>query len=266
MKTGIDALDRKIDDTLAMASRRFGAAAVERIAKSRLTQFEDWEPADSLQRPSWLFTPGIETRPFWERGQCGRLERVIDALEAAGPRISEEVRSLDPASGITYHHLSVSPDQVTGWKNWFFYQDHLPNDALLARVPTVRSVVESFGREYLDRFEIHLSLLEPSAHIPPHCGGVNAKLTLHLPLAIPEGDTAIRVASSVRGWTEGRVLVFDDSYEHEAWNRTSQRRAVLLLTAYHPDLSLDEIGVIEMLEPLNVEVYRAYLREQRPAA
>ncbi len=95
---------------------------------------------------------------------------------------------------------------------------------------------------------------------------MNAKLTLHLPLAIPEGDTAIRVASSARGWTEGRVLVFDDSYEHEAWNRTSRRRAVLLLTAYHPDLSLDEIGVLEMLEPLNVEVYRAFLREQRPAA
>ncbi len=153
MKTGIATLDRKIDDTLASAGRRFGAAAVERIAKSRLTQFEDWQPADSLQRPSWLFTPGLDTRPFWERGQCGRLERVIDALEAAGPRIAEEVRSLDPATGIAYHHLSVAPDQVRGWKNWFFYQDHLPNDALLARVPTVRSVVESFGREHLDRFE-----------------------------------------------------------------------------------------------------------------
>ena len=266
MKTGIRALDQKIDDVLDLARRRFGAAAVERIAESRLTRFEDWTSPDPLQNPSWLFTPGIETRPFWERGQCGRLERVIDALEAAGPTIAQEVGALDPSTGIAYHHLSVTPDQAPGWKNWFFYEDHRPNDALLARVPSVRNVVESFGHEYLDRFEIHLSVLEPSAHIPPHCGGVNAKLTLHLPLAVPEGDTAIRVASSVRGWSEGRVLVFDDSYEHEAWNRTAQRRAVLLLTAYHPDLTVEEIGVIEMLEPLNVEVYRAYLREHRPAA
>jgi aspartyl/asparaginyl beta-hydroxylase (cupin superfamily) len=160
----------------------------------------------------------------------------------------------------------MRPEQAPGWKNWFFYQDHRPDEALLARVPAVRAAVERVGREQLDRFEIHLSVLEPGAHIPPHCGGGNAKLTLHLPLRIPEGDTAIRVAGEARGWREGEVLIFDDSFVHEAWNRTRERRAVLLLTAYHPDLSIEEIGVMEMLEPINVEVYREYLRRNNAAA
>jgi hypothetical protein len=265
MKTGRQGLDDRIAATLSSAVARFGAAAVERIAASRLTKFEPSEGNDPRQRPTWLYTPGLSTRPFWARSQCGRLIEAITALEQGYEKIRDEIRALDPASGVAYDHLSMRPEQAPGWKNWFFYQDHRPDEALLARVPTVRDTVERLPREQLDRFEIHLSVLEPGAHIPPHCGGGNAKLTLHLPLHIPEGDTAIRVGGEQRGWREGEVLIFDDSFVHEAWNRTQERRAVLLLTAYHPDLSREEIGVLEMLEPINVEVYREYLRQTKSA-
>jgi aspartate beta-hydroxylase len=258
MRTGIQAIDEKIDAAIAEASRRFGAAAVERVAASRFTKFEAWQPNEALQRPTWLFTPGLTARPFWERAQCGRLERIIEALEAAGPKIVEEVRSVDPATGSTYQHISLSAEQIQGWKNWFFYRAYRPNDEILARVPSMR-VVE---REGIDQGEVQLSVLEPSAHIPPHHGGTNLRLTLHLPLIVPEGDTALRVGDAARGWTENKVLVFDDSYEHEAWNRTGQRRAVIILAAYHPDLSLDEIGAFQMLESVLVESYRMFLKEQ----
>ncbi|MFM8275542.1 MAG: aspartyl/asparaginyl beta-hydroxylase domain-containing protein, partial [Cyanobium sp.] len=47
-------------------------------------------------------------------------------------------------------------------------------------------------------------------------------------LIVPE-SCGLRVASEVRSWREGECLVFDDTAEHEAWNRSSRTRVVLLL-------------------------------------
>jgi aspartate beta-hydroxylase len=32
-------------------------------------------------------------------------------------------------------------------------------------------------------------------------------------------------------------LVFDDSFEHEVWNESTERRLVLLFDIFHPDLT-----------------------------
>ena len=59
----------------------------------------------------------------------------------------------------------------------------------------------------------------------------------------------------------GRIMViFDDTYDHEAWNRTSEPRAVILLKAYHPELTVEEVGVLEMFAPLSTQVYRTLLK------
>src|SRR5215470_11228679 len=65
------------------------------------------------------------------------------------------------------------------------------------------------------------SRLAPGAHITPHRGYEGYSgfvLRCHLGLVVPEG-CALKVGDETRGWQEGRCLVFDDSYEHEAWNR-----------------------------------------------
>ena len=35
-------------------------------------------------------------------------------------------------------------------------------------------------------------------------------------------------------WTEGRTLVFDDTFHHEVWNDTNELRAVLLIQFRRP--------------------------------
>ena len=58
----------------------------------------------------------------------------------------------------------------------------------------------------------------------------------HLALIIPEPESAcgIRVGDQVRHWQQGRSLVFDDTYEHEAWNNTEVDRVVLFLDIIRP--------------------------------
>jgi aspartate beta-hydroxylase len=266
MKTGIPDVDRMIEQVLAEAAKRFGAAAVERIAASRLPAFGPVPFEDPRQRPTWVHTPGLRAQPWWTREQCGRLTEMIVAFEEAFPRIRAEILALDTTSAtVPYDHLSVDPEAIRGWKNLFFIGDYEPNHALLAKVPSLAAIVDRFSVEQLDKFELFLSMLDPGTHIPAHFGGGNAKLTLHLPLVIPEGDCALRVDQETRRWKEGEMAIFDDTFDHEAWNRTDQRRAVILLKGYHPDLTVEEIGVLEMFTPLHVKVYRQFLKHKEAA-
>ena len=57
----------------------------------------------------------------------------------------------------------------------------------------------------------------------------------------------MRVGNEHVKWVEGEPVVFDDSYEHEVWNRTLEKRVVLLFDIWHPDLSLSErIAISDM--------------------
>ena len=84
------------------------------------------------------------------------------------------------------------------------------------------------------------SLLAPHTHIPPHTGVINGRLTVHLPLVVPPDCGALRAGEQAHAWEEGRCLVFDDSFVHEAWNDSPHLRAVLIFDIWHPALSAVE--------------------------
>ena len=74
------------------------------------------------------------------------------------------------------------------------------------------------------------SLLRPGTHLYPHRGEMTGVLRCHLPLLVPTGDVGLRIGGETRSWQPGRCLVFDDTLEHEAWNRGDGDRVVLLVT------------------------------------
>jgi len=72
------------------------------------------------------------------------------------------------------------------------------------------------------------SSLTPGTHITPHTGYDEGLLRCHMGLTVPE-NCALRVGDETRTWQEGKCMVFDDTVEHEAWNRGDRTRVVLLL-------------------------------------
>jgi aspartyl/asparaginyl beta-hydroxylase (cupin superfamily) len=40
---------------------------------------------------------------------------------------------------------------------------------------------------------------------------------------------------------EGKAIVFDDSFEHEAWNDGNSARITLVFDIWHPDLTQREV-------------------------
>ena len=110
--------------------------------------------------------------------------------------------------------------------------------------------------------EVTFSCLSPGAHLKPHCGSTNTRLTAHLPLLVPDGVCSIRCGEEVRTYREGELIIFDDSYEHEVWHKggaDSGVRVVLLLRFWHPDLPPSEYGQVLR------EMRATYRRHQKAA-
>ena len=59
------------------------------------------------------------------------------------------------------------------------------------------------------------------------------------PLVVPPA-CGFRVGNEVREWDEGRLIIFDDTIEHEAWNESDRDRVVLIFDIWRPELSAQE--------------------------
>lgn len=83
---------------------------------------------------------------------------------------------------------------------------------------------------------IVFSMLKAGAHIAPHTGMYNTRLICHLPLIVPAG-CRFRVGNEVREWQVGKLMIFDDTIEHEAWNDGADDRVILIFDVWRPELS-----------------------------
>jgi aspartyl/asparaginyl beta-hydroxylase (cupin superfamily) len=200
-----------------------------------------------LQQPSAYFFPGLPQTQFFERADFDWAPRIESATDA----IREELNGLlaDGRDGFKpyLHHdpnrprmgdrqLLDSPD----WSALFLCENGLRDEAAIARCPhTWEAVQAAPGVTMANSPTIMFSLLRPGARIAPHVGMFNTRLVCHLPLVVPPA-CGFRVGNEVREWEEGRLIIFDDTIEHEAWNDSDRDRVVLIFDIWRPELSARE--------------------------
>ncbi len=80
------------------------------------------------------------------------------------------------------------------------------------------------------------SILEPGAHIPEHRGILRGLLRGQLAIIVPKEreKCVLFIEKAPHYWTEGRMLIFDDTYHHEVRNETHEERVVLILHFERP--------------------------------
>jgi hypothetical protein len=57
----------------------------------------------------------------------------------------------------------------------------------------------------------------------------------------------LRVGDETRGFEEGKIAIFDDSFNHEAWHNGPTTRITLIMDIWHPDLSDEEVKFLKLL-------------------
>jgi aspartate beta-hydroxylase len=184
--------------------------------------------------------PGLESRPWHDPGQFP----LAGYLEAHAPEIRDELLALEP----TAFHREAEPIRRSGeWDVAFFFERGRRRDEICEQCPITTRGLEAYPAVRTLAGLIYVSRMRRDTHVHPHRGPTNLRLRCHLGIKVPDGDCAIRVGGDTRRWEEGRCLVFDDSFEHEAWNHTDEDRIVLIVDVWHPDLSEIEIRLLEAL-------------------
>lgn len=110
------------------------------------------------------------------------------------------------------------------WKTFILVFFSIKNLDACEACPKTLSVIETIPNVSVVMF----SRLDPQTHIPAHEGYTTDVLRWHLALSVPEPEQCVlRVGDEKRNWREGKVLVFDDTVEHEVWNRGDSSRTIL---------------------------------------
>jgi aspartate beta-hydroxylase len=246
------------------------AGAAEPIPP-RLTQFLDQqfqntppEYAHPQQRPSFQFYPGLEPRPWYEREKFDWVPAIETTFEAIR---SELVKLLArPDTMRPYVNESANTPELwrelAGSADWNSYHLWQAGEQVAEHCEQCPATLAALDKAPLMHAQGHapealFSLLAPGTHIPPHCGLANTRLTVHLPLIVPAGCT-IRVGNETLSWREGRCLIFDDSFEHEVWNRGSDTRGVLIFEIWHPALTAIERRAIQTLIMTADDFYKRF--------
>jgi hypothetical protein len=73
------------------------------------------------------------------------------------------------------------------------------------------------------------SCLEPGVITALHRDFNKKVLRCHIPIYIPQGDTAIKINNEIKYWNDNEYFIFDDTYDHQAWNYTKEKRIVLII-------------------------------------
>jgi hypothetical protein len=205
-----------------------------------------------LQQPTNFYLPELPQRQFYERAELA----WADEFEMETPTIKDELNTaLVSGKGIKPY---VGPNDrarsrdYTGdprWSAFHLYQDGeiVPENA--SQCPRTMAALEKIPmfRVADSSPSVMFSLLLPGARILPHHGLTNVRLICHLPLIVPANCGRLRVGNEERSWEEGRLLIFDDSIEHEAWNSGVSLRAVLLFDIWRPELSEKERELVGAL-------------------
>jgi aspartate beta-hydroxylase len=219
----------------------------ERIALLERMFADGQRPKSSApQRQPLFFYPGLPSRPIYDPTEFAWLTHVQSQV----PVFQAELFALERARREDTFH-TVWPD-FTERGEWaalwlrLYGQEYNANAALAPQTIAALDQVPGLAGW------LGFSAMAPKTHVAPHCGVTNAKLRCHVPLELVPGGSRMRVGDRVHSWTEGEVLVFDDTFEHEVWNDSDQRRVLLIFDIYHPELDAEEIAFLTFMESCTV--------------
>ncbi len=207
-----------------------------------------------FQEPHHLYFPELPHKQFYKRKEFNWVEELesqlsdiraeLEVLLSEDSKFTPYLQSEAHIPGSENTALANSMD----WSSFYLIKDGddvLDNQALCP-VTTAALNKVNLCRTGGGTPSVLFSRLKPGAHIPPHTGMLNMRLICHLPIIVP-GEARLRVGNEFHEWEEGRVVIFDDTIEHEAWNHADKDRFVLLFDIWRPEITERERKLLDIV-------------------
>lgn len=207
------------------------------------------------QEPIMFHIPRLPAETFYPREQFVGLEiiesktddirRELENLLVKAPHLARPYVQYEPGQPVNqWQDLNHSDT----WSGIFLWKNGQLQEEAAALCPVTVVAFSALPMPKIEGYSptVMFSLLAPGTHIPPHTGDTNARLVGHLPLIVPP-DCHFRVGYDWRQWEVGTCMVFDDTIEHEAINKSAENRVVVLFDLWNPYLTEAERALTESI-------------------
>ncbi|XP_063183010.1 aspartyl/asparaginyl beta-hydroxylase isoform X8 [Chroicocephalus ridibundus] len=194
----------------------------------------------SVWQRSLYNVKGLKAQPWWTARETGYTE-LVKSLEKNWKLIRDEGLAVMDKKRSLFLPEDENLREKGDWSQFTLWQQGRKNENACKSVPKTCALLERFPEATgCRRGQIKYSIMHPGTHVWPHTGPTNCRLRMHLGLVIPKEGCRIRCAQENRTWEEGKVLIFDDSFEHEVWQDAGSYRLIFIVDVWHPELSAQQ--------------------------
>uniref|UniRef100_A0A3Q3XGM4 Uncharacterized protein n=1 Tax=Mola mola TaxID=94237 RepID=A0A3Q3XGM4_MOLML len=191
----------------------------------------------SVWQRSLYNVDGLRAQPWWTPKETGYTD-LVKTLERNWKTIRDEALAvMDQNTGL-FIPEEENLREKGEWGQYTLWQQGKKVGNSCQGVPKTCSLLERYSEATgCKRGQIKFSVMQPGTHVWPHTGPTNCRLRMHLGLVIPKQGCRIRCTDQTREWQEGKVLIFDDSFEHEVWQDADTYRLIFIVDVWHPELT-----------------------------
>ncbi|XP_009330364.1 PREDICTED: aspartyl/asparaginyl beta-hydroxylase isoform X1 [Pygoscelis adeliae] len=194
----------------------------------------------SVWQRSLYNVKGLKAQPWWTARETGYTE-LVKSLEKNWKLIRDDGLAVMDKKRSLFLPEDENLREKGDWSQFTLWQQGRKNENACKSVPKTCALLERFPEATgCRRGQIKYSIMHPGTHVWPHTGPTNCRLRMHLGLVIPKEGCRIRCAQENRTWEEGKVLIFDDSFEHEVWQDAENYRLIFIVDVWHPELTAQQ--------------------------
>ena len=216
------------------------------ILRGNEPDLRDANPPSATDPNPWVLPvfPGIRNVPYPDPADF----EWVPAVERGYARMRDEALRIRE-SFMTMSYAGADETRQSKWRQGFvtafgtrlpraFYAPGTIPEQAIAMLESL-SADDYAGFSHYPFADAYYSWLDPKYVVRGHYSADNFRVRCQLALDIPD-DCVLRVAGESRTWQEGKVLLLDDSFYHEAVNNSDRHRLVFLTDFWNPDLTIPE--------------------------
>ena len=215
---------------------------------------------DGLLQTFWKrplnFLNGLTARPIWNIEQTG-IASLLYQVQNQWENIREEALIIAKRKLFTSQGEGISTSGK--WGVYALYSDGIRLKENCLNAPLTCSLMEKIpqiSNTPQIRGCVTFSNMEAGTHVSPHAGPTNSRIRIHLGLKVPPVPINItstanlpckaRVLNEYFTWEDGKINIFDDSFEHEVWqlDPLKRPRLVLIMDVVHPELTDQQLVLL----------------------
>ena len=162
------------------------------------------------------------------------------AIRAEALAIARGLHQVPRFHEIMPEQAAISANDGRDWRMYILKAYGVEQPQRMAACPQLAALVRTSPQVLSASF----SFLGPGKNIPPHRGPLRGIIRFYMVLSMPRAQdglpaAVLKVAGVEHRLDEGQYLLWDDTFEHEAWNGSDEVRIVLSLDVWRQRMPAD---------------------------